>query len=345
MCGFPNRYPSLIQSFKPIVGGRFITHLPPEPFLRIQGWLIRRQIFQTQALMRLKKNLDLLAPVPSSSVNIKPDRIAFQGAIKMSQAIQKAFSVTFWRFNQATFPQKRRNPAKNIEPHTMVAGSRDTHPSSLLCPYSAKAGMQSKSSFIFKYNCLMWLKRLKFFLKLSGISLPLLNVPGYMNIRHVSGNTPVDEANTEPGELLSLRQNAVLGEAQAWDRPIEPDLSQHLKDSSPDPSPASGEYGGLTAKGVRFGVWPLMPLSPVRLLCASRDSSSDASNPIPRLSIPDADPPISAIGRLSLNPSLPPGPPKHRLSDALGLHRDASKIKWDFSYIKTTIVTLLCQNT
>jgi hypothetical protein len=40
---------------------------------------------------------------------------------------------------------------------------------------------------------------------------------------------------------------------------------------------------------------------------------------------------------------MPPGFPKHRLSDALGLHRDALKIKLDFAYIKDIINELLCQ--
>ena len=44
----------------------------------------------------------------------------------------------------------------------------------------------------------------------------------------------------------------------------------------------------------------LMPLLLLCLLCASIDSNSDASSLILRLSIPDADPPISAREPLSL---------------------------------------------
>ena len=344
MAGSPNRYPNFIQRFEPIVSGRFITHLSPEPFLRIQRRLIRRQIFQTQTPMGLKENFDCLSRVPLCTINIKPDSMLFQGAIKMFKAIQEAVPVTLGRFYQSIPAQKRRNPAENVNPRAMVAGSGDAHTFTFLCPHSAEPGMQRESRLVFKHNRLMRPKRLKFFLKQRGISSLLLNAPGYTSSRRVSGNSLTGEANTEPGEPLFSRQSVVSDGQQVWGRPTERGLFQGLMASSPNLSPISDKYPGLTAKDARFWVSPLMPLSLDCLPCASRDSSSGASNLIPRLSIPDADPPVSAIGQLSSNPSMPPGSPKYRLSDALGLHRDALKIKWDFSCIKATIIMLLCQN-
>ena len=343
MCGFPNRYPNFIQSFEPIVGGCLITYLPPEPFLRIQSWLIRRQIFQAQTFMGFKKNLNLFTSVPSGSVDIKPDSIIFEHPVKMLKTLQKAISIAFRSFYHSTFAQKRRNPAKNIESCAMVAGSGNSHTSSPLCPYSTNPRVQRKSRFVFKYNRLVRFKKIEFFLKRCGISSFLLNAPEYTNNRRASSNTLIGEANTELGEPLFLRQSAVLGEQQGWGHPIEHDLSRVLKDFSLNQPPVSGECSTLTAKDARFWISPLTPLSPARLPCASRDSSFDASNLTLRLSIPDADPPVSAIGQLSLNPSMPPGLPKHKLSDALDLHRDALEIKWDFSCLKTIIGELLCQ--
>ena len=344
MSGFPNRYPNFIQSFEPIVSGRFITHLPPKPFLRVQRRLVRRQIFQAQTFMGSKEDFNFFSRVPLRSINIKPDSILFQGTVKMLKAIQKAVSVTPGRFYQSVPTQKRRNPAENINSRTMVAGSGKTNTFTLPGPHSTEPRMQCESRLVFKHNRLVRPKRLKFFLKQRGISSLLLNAPEYTNIRHVSGNSLTGEASTGLGEPLFLRQSAVSDGQQAWGRPTERGLSQGLKASSPNPSPISGKYPGLTAKDAHFWVSLLKPLSLVRLPCASRDSSSDASSLIPRLSILDADPPVSAVGRLSLIPSMPPGSPKHRLSDALGLHRDALKIKLDFSYIKDIINRLLCQD-
>ncbi len=235
MCGFPNRYPDFIQSLEPIVGGCFITYLPPESFLRIQSWLIRRQIFQAQTPMGFKKNLSLFTPVPSGSVDIKPDSIIFKYSIKMLKTSQKAIPIAFRSFYHSTFTQKRCNPAKNIESCAMVAGSGNSHASSSFCPYSTNSRMQRKTSLVFEDNRLTRLKRPKFFLKQRETPSLLLSAPEYTSNRHASSNTLIGEANTELGEPLSSHQSAVSDGQRAWGRPIVRGLCQRLKVPSLNP--------------------------------------------------------------------------------------------------------------
>ena len=287
-----------------------------------------------QTFMRLYENLHLFPQMPSCLVNIQPYGIRPQLAVKVSETIQKSFSVTMGRFNQTNSPQNRSHPSKNIEPLTVLAIGGNTQPHTTFGPSSTQPGMQGKPRFIFKNNSLPRLKILKFFLMPSETLWLLLAEPANRCNSPFLNGSPIDEASTEPDALLSLCQSVDSGEPPGSGHPTEFDLSQNLGETFLTDPPIRRQSSDPIEEGVQAWVLFLRLPPLLGLLCASIDSNSDASAPIPRLSTPDAAPPISATKPLSLTRYRPLGFFGQRTKNTLGLLRDASKLMLVSSCLK-----------
>ncbi len=64
-----------IQVREPDVPGDFVTGLSQNTLLRIERWLVGRQIFKMKLNMTLHKKRKLISSVPSGAVYIEPNDV------------------------------------------------------------------------------------------------------------------------------------------------------------------------------------------------------------------------------------------------------------------------------
>jgi hypothetical protein len=331
MSCFLNRFPNIIQTFEPPIRGGLIAHLSPYPFLEIQAGLITWQILQPQPDMGLDKDVYFLPTMPSGSIDIQPNRVTFELSIQSSQTTDKPLSVPLRMPHQPLPTQQRSHPAKDIQSGTMLTGGWNAKPFTPFGPPYPQTRMQGETRLILKDDRLLKLQRLKFFLRPCEIAWPPWCALEDRNNPLASVDTLIDESKTALDELSTLSQNDVSDERPRWDRPTGPGLTQTPEETSPNALPTLGERPKLIEPDVQASLSVPKILTPVRSLCASRDSSFVVSTPRPRLSTPDADPPVSATEPLSLFRHGLPGLAEPWPVDALGLLRDELILRLGFS--------------
>jgi hypothetical protein len=263
-----NRFPYHVQTLKPTIHRRFITDTPPYSFLKIQSWLITRQILHMKPSMSLKKKLNGLPTMPSGPIHIQPDRIPFEPSVEIFQTAHKPLSVPSRPSHKAIATQKRRYPPEDIQPLAMLARGRDLEPVSFSCPSHPYARMEGEARFILKHDRFPGAQSLQFFLKPDETSSHPLFVPEVTNNSLVSAGTPIDASAPGPDVPSALFRTAASSVPPAWDRPIVRDSARTSKGTSPSviamcaESSASDEQGDRVSWGVR------MPSTPFRSPCA-----------------------------------------------------------------------------
>jgi len=332
-----NCFPNSIQTFEPTVCGCFISYLTPDPLLEIQPRLITWQVIQAKSDMRFEENIHLFSSMPSGSINIQPDRISPEISIEMPQTTNKSFTISLRTPHQAASTQQRGHPTKDIKPLAMLARSRNAKSLPYLSPSYSQTGMQRESCLVLKDDRLLGPQRPKFFLKPCEIAWPLSPVPEDTCTQPSSADTPIGASNSELDELLPLSLNGGLDELPRWDHPTEPGLTQILTETSLNPPPISSIPLRLNEPVAQASLPVPKTLSPARSLCASIDSSFVALNPRLWLSIPDADPPISAVEPQSLSQQRPQGFAEPWIVNVLGLLRYELTLMLDFSCGETII--------
>jgi len=319
---FINRFPDSIQTFEPMIRGQIIANLTPDPFFYIQTGLVAWQILQTQSNMSMDKEIHFFSLMPFGSINIKPNRVAFQSAIKVFQRIHKSLAIALRQSQQALSAQQGSHPTKKIKPLAMLTGRRDTKPLPFLRPSKPQTRMQRETRFILKNNRFLGLQRLKFFLTPCEIAWLPRPAPEDRNNWPASVDIPIGASSIGPDEPSALSQIDALGKQPRWDHPNEPDLTQALKEISPIVLPTPGEPLESNGQDAQTFVKALMKPILLRLPCASKHLSFDASDPGLCRPIPDADPPVSATELLFLFQYRLPGFSELRLKDALDLPPD-----------------------
>ena len=331
MSCFLNRFPNIIQTFEPSIRGGLIAHLSPYPFLKVQAGLVTWQILQTQPDVGIDKDVHFLPAMPSGSIDIQPNCIPFQLLIETSQTTYKPLPVPLRMPHQALPTQQRSYPAKDIQSATMLTRGWDAKPFAPFGPPYPQTRMQGKTRLILKDDGLLRPQRLKFFLRPCEIAWPPWCALEDRNNPLASADIPIDESRTALDELLTLSQNGVSDEQPRWGRPTEHGLIRTPEETSPNALPTLGELPKLIEPDVQASLPVPKILTPVRSPCASRDSSFVASTPRPRLSTPDADPPVSATKPLSLFQHGLPGLAEPWPVDALDLLRDELTLRLGFS--------------
>jgi hypothetical protein len=318
-----NSIPYHIQRFKPTIRRGLISSLSPDTLLNIQSGLVGGKVLQTQSCVGLDEKVHLFPPMPLRPVYVEPNRISLKSAVNLPQAIQKAFSVPLGPPQQALAPQQRSNPSKDIQSLTMLTRCHDPETSSNLGPLRTKARVQGKACLIFKNNRFFRSQGLKFFLTCLENAWPLRFAPEDTYSLPASSGSPVDASMTEPDVPSRLSQNDVSSVPLKWARPTELDSGQILQGISPDDPLILYESEGLSELVAQAFSQAPTSSAPAHLPCASTDSSFDAIDPTLRLSIPDADPPISAVEPQSLFLNALLGFDELWPTNAPGLLRDA----------------------
>mgnify|MGYP001567022509 CR=1 FL=1 len=293
--------------------------------------------------MFFKKCFNSISFMPSGAVYINPYGISFKPIVKLAQYFNKSFTVAFQRFNHPVSANKRSYPSRYIQTKLMLAGSWDTKTLSLFSPSSAKAWMERKTSLILEYYRFFRLQRFEFFLTSTGTSAHPLPSPEDMNNRPFSSCNQVDASNIEPDELLSLSQNYVSNMSRALAHPIGRAVIQAQRAFFQGLFPVDDGHLELSEQDAPASVWALGIQAPAYLPYVSRELSSDATGPISRLSIPDADPPVSAEEPLFLFQYRLPEYPERRLKDALDSLLDWLILLFGFSCLKRSTRNTICQ--
>ena len=338
-----NSLPDDIQTLEPLIRRSLIPDLPPKPLLEVQPRLITWQIFQVQPCVSLNKKFYLFSSVPSSPIDIKPDRVALESTIEISHTANEPLSISLRPPYHTISTKQRGDPSEDIQPLTVLACGRDPKSLPSLRPPDSKARMQGESRLILKDDRFLGAQNPEFFLEPSETAWPLRSLLADKYIRLVSADIQAGASSSEPDEPSTLFQTGVSSEPPEWDRPTGHDLSQTPKETSPDAPPISDVIPVLNVQDVPTSLPAQGPSTPGRLLCASKDSSFDASLPRPRQSIPVADPPISAEEPLSLFHDGLQGFAEPWLVDALGLLRDVLTLSLGFSCLKGIISIFICQ--
>ena len=327
-----NLIPDSIQVIEPAISRCLVADSTPDPFLHIQTGLIAREIFNPQPNVSLEEDFDFFSLMPPRPVHIEPDCITLKPPVDIPKTGNESFTVALRHQDKSFLTQKGSDPAENIESSAMVAIGGDTKSLSSLRPPHTNPGMQREAGLILKGDCLLMIQQPEFFLKQRETSLPLSSLPEDRNSWPVSDSSPAGASNTALDELLTLSQMNVLDEQLKSGHPNGRDLTRIPMAASLIAPLTFDEFVELIGQDGQVFAWipenSNLPRSP----CASRHSSSDASNLRCRLSMPDADPPVSAIKPLSLFQHRLPALLEQRLRDALGLPADALAL--DFSYIE-----------
>jgi hypothetical protein len=323
--------PDIIQTLKPLVCRRLIANLAPDSLLNVQSRLITGQVLQVQSHVALDKELNFLSPMPSGSIHIEPNRITTKSLIEVPQTLKESFPIALRPLHHSPSSKQRSHPSKQIQPLPMLARRWNTQPLSHLRPPNPEPRMQCKTRFILKDDRLPRSQGVQFFLTPGEIAWPLRCGLEGTNTQPVSVDNPTDASRTEPAEPSGLFQNDASGGPLMWGRPNELGSAQIPKGTALSGLPILDAPWELSEPDAPVALLVPEPSAPVRSPCASRDSSSDASSPGPRQSIPDADPPVSAVKPLSLFPQRLPELAESWTIDALGWPPDELTLRMGFS--------------
>ena len=225
----------------------------------------------------------------------------------MFQDLQKALAIPPVGSNDTTTTQKRGHPARKIQPLSMLAGRRNLKRPPTLRPSPSQTRMQAIARLILKDNCLLWLKAPEFFLRTDESAWHPQSWLADKRSWHASSYNPTDASNTALAEPLYVCQSISSNGQRTSDHPSQHETSQSLGDFSPNDPPVSQKAPLSAGPDGQLEVLVGETQPPVRSLPVSTDSGSCGLDPIRRLSIPNAGPPIPAKGRQSLCRSTPLG--------------------------------------
>ena len=236
---------------------------------------------------------DWITPMPTSSINIQPDRVTTKLPIKVPQHFEKAFSVAAFRLNHPGTTQKRSYPAGNIQTFLMLAGCRNFQSLSDKRPDAPKPRVQSKTAFVLKNHGFFRTQCFEFFLGSWRNSWRLLPLPGDKRDLHVLTDIQVDASSIGPDGLSTLSQTGAVNGLLTWDHPIERDLIRTSEAIPPSEvltalqSLESSELDGLTAfseQGLRLR--PCLPPASSGLHSSGSGLGPPISTPVVVLPIP-----------------------------------------------------------
>ena len=243
---------------------------------------------------------DRITPMPTCSINIKPDGVTAKPAIEVLQHLEETLSVAAFGLDHSCTAQKRSHPSRYIQTFLMLAGRRDLQPLSNKCPAAAKPRMQGKAAFVLKNNGFLRTQRFEFFLGSWQTSLRPRPLLGDRHGWLASTDTRVDASSTGPDGPSVLSRTVAVNGSPRWDHPIGHGSIRTSVETPPGevltelrPS-VSFELDGLAAfSGLELLRRPCSPL-------ASSGLHSSGSGPELLISTLVFVPPVSKGGWLSL---------------------------------------------
>ena len=243
--------------------------------------------------------------MPAGLIHIKPDGVALQTPVKMSQDLDKSLTITPFGLKHPITTQQGSHPSRKVQTFPMLTGRG--HPQALAdtSPTATQARMQGKPCLVLKDHGFLGTQGLKFFLKPSETAW---SAPRELEDRHsrlASTGIPTDASSAELASPLALGQTAALSAPPQWAHPNEHGLTRTLPGSFLSERQAPSVYWTLTesAGPTEFEA----EAQPNRLGSQNESSGSSSSelSPRPRLSILAFAPRLPTTGQQSLFPSRP----------------------------------------
>ena len=326
-----NSFPNQIQRFEPAIGCGFVAYLPPDPLLGVETWLVGREIDKTDALVGLQENLNLIAFMPPSAIDIEPDFISLKTTRELSETVKESIPIAL-RASQHSHPaQQGGDPPEDVQSFLVLTGCEHPQSAANLAPPSSKSRMKGKARFIFKNNSLFSGQQAEFFLEYDEISSHPHSAPADTCIRISSSGSPVGASRIGLDVPSGGSQIDFSSEQPRSDHPSGIDSDQIPPATFPAVLPTLAELVQSTELVAQVSLRPSGIPDLSRLPCASTSSSFDASDRVLRQSIPDADPPTSAEEPQSLFQRRLPGFPEQLSTDCLGLLLDEPTLNWVFA--------------
>lgn len=315
-----------IKTVEPDVAGDFIPALPPDTLLFVESWLIGRQVLELDSCMAIQKEPDLLALVPSGAVHIEMDGIPWERSEHVIEHREESFVVALDSAYESLPSQEGRNPAGEVEPLLVLAGSGDVETPAFLGPTSSKTRMETESSFVLKDDRFIGFEAAEFVLTPPENRQHLWPEPEDKHGQPASDCSPGDATSIGLAWPSAARPSSE-GESPAWDHPSQLAVGQNRGASFPDPVVAAPSLGLSAAPDVPSAAWAPTPESRRDSHRVSIVPESHAPDPARRLSVPDADPPKPAAWRQSSILSMPPGFASPVEEAAPWSPRDASQLR------------------
>jgi len=202
--------------------------------------------------MGLKETIHRFSFMPAGSIQVKPDRIAPQMTIKMTQDFHEAFSISAVCPNNSITAQKRGHPTREIEALLMLAGRRDAIRMSSLRPSSPQSRMERKSRLILEDDGFPRPQILKFFLTPGEIAAHRSPALEDTHSWPALNDIPVDASRSEFAALSSSIRNGVLSAQPEWGRPNERDSVQNPGETALNELPLPGLSGASNETAARL---------------------------------------------------------------------------------------------
>jgi len=184
--------------------------------------------------MALEKELNFFAFVPFGAVNVEMDGVTPERTEHMLENKQESLAVTLSCADE-TFPsQEGRNPARQVEPFPMLAGSWDFETFTSPGPAPSEARMETEAGFILKDDRFIGFKLGEFFLTAPENRWRLWPEPADKHIRPVSDCNQDDATNIGLGVPSVATRRFSLGESPVSARPRRLAIGRSPVASSPN---------------------------------------------------------------------------------------------------------------
>ncbi len=258
--------------------------------------------------MALEKELDLFALMPFSAVNVEMDGVTPEGTEHILENKQESLAVTVSCAYEAFPSQEGRNPARQVEPFPMLAGSWDFEALTSPGPTPSEARMETEAGFILEDNRFIGFKLGEFFLTAPENRRRLWPEPADKRSRPVSDCNQGDATSIGTGVPSVAPRRFSSGESPASARPRRLAIGRSPGASSPNLALAALSARMSADRCAPAAAWVPEPVYRPDLYHLSIVPESCGSDQAKRLSAPDAGPPKPTTGRRFSFPPTPPEP-------------------------------------
>lgn len=277
--------------------------------------------------MALEKELDLFALMPFSAVNVEMDGVTPEGTKHMLENKQESLAVTVSCAYEAFPSQEGRNPARQVEPFPMLAGSWDFEALTSPGPTPSEARMETEAGFILEDNRFIGFKLGEFFLTAPENRRRLWPEPADKHSRPVSDCNQGDATSIGTGVPSVAPRRFSSGESSASARPRRLAIGRSPGASSPNLALAALSARMSADRSAPAAAWVPKPVYRPDLYHLSIVPESCGSDQAKRLSAPDVVPPKPTAWRRSSIPPMRPEAASLVPTASLWLPLNASKLE------------------
>ena len=130
----------------------FVAQLAPDSFLRIEPWLVGRQVFHLDLGMGRQVLLDPRSPMPARSVHEQMQDLSLPPSSQAGQPGEETLRIAPRRAHHPLPTFQGGHPAKDIQASPMVAGRGDAEGLAASRPHPADPRVFGKARLVLKHH-------------------------------------------------------------------------------------------------------------------------------------------------------------------------------------------------